>query len=208
VKLFTNVQGDGTKFAEMAAAISDSLQLDDVTSPTDSLVSSCTDSEDVKRNKKKLNDSIKEKNLDDISPELEMLSPLSPGTPTHASNSLSMSDEARDFLIDDEIADQPQLVLNDKKDDILNSNVNLFSHTDTPTLMESMSGKVKLRHRPRNLESLAMEDGASPAMSRKSRSNRISRTESLDTLSPCESIASDDLMMDFDNYSSMDSIDK
>jgi hypothetical protein len=192
----------------MAAAISDSLQLDDVTSPTDSLVSSCTDSEDVKRNKKKLNDSIKEKNLDDISPELEVLSPLSPGTPTHASNSLSMSDEARDFLIDDEIADQPQLVLNDKKDDILSSTVNLFSHTDTPTLMESMSAKVKFRHKPKNYEPFAMEDGASPAMSRKSRSNRISRTESLDTLSPCESIASDDMMMDFDNYSSIDSIDK
>jgi hypothetical protein len=209
-KLFTSAEKDGLKFAEMAAAVSDSLLLDDVTSPTDSFVSSCTDSEDVKKNKKKLNDSIKEKNLDDISPELEVLSPLSPGTPTHASNSLSMSDEARDFLIDDEIADQPQLVLDDKKSDVLSSTVNLFSHTETPTLMDSVSSKVKLRHKPRAMASIAFDDAASPALSRKSRSNRISRTESLDTLSPCESIASDDLMldMDFDNYSSMDSIDK
>ena len=36
-------------------------------------------------------------------------SPHSPGTPTNASNSLSLS-EGRDFLIDDEIADQPALI--------------------------------------------------------------------------------------------------
>lgn len=34
----------------------------------------------------------------------------------------------------------------------------------------------------------------------------LSRTESLDTMSSCESIASDDMMMDFD--SSIDSIDR
>lgn len=37
------------------------------------------------------------------------LTPDSPGTPTNATNSLSLS-EGRDFLIDDEIADQPALV--------------------------------------------------------------------------------------------------
>lgn len=42
----------------------------------------------------------------------------------------------------------------------------------------------------------------------KPRRSLLSRTESLDTLSPCESIASDDLMMDFECHSSMDSIDE
>ncbi|CAA9997521.1 unnamed protein product [Nesidiocoris tenuis] len=37
-------------------------------------------------------------------------SPHSPGTPTHASNSSSSDTKDRDFLIDDEIADQPGLV--------------------------------------------------------------------------------------------------
>lgn len=42
----------------------------------------------------------------------------------------------------------------------------------------------------------------------KPRHSLLSRTESLDTLSPCESIASDDLMLDFECHSSMDSIDR
>jgi len=36
----------------------------------------------------------------------------------------------------------------------------------------------------------------------------LTRTESLDTLSPCESICSDDMMMDFESNSSIDSIDR
>lgn len=42
----------------------------------------------------------------------------------------------------------------------------------------------------------------------KPRQSLISRAESLDTLSPCESICSDDLMMDFECNSSIDSIDR
>lgn len=42
----------------------------------------------------------------------------------------------------------------------------------------------------------------------KPRQSIISRTESLDTLSPCESICSEDLMMDFECNSSIDSIDR
>ena len=37
---------------------------------------------------------------------------------------------------------------------------------------------------------------------------QANRTESLDTLSPCDSIASDDLMMDFEIQSSFESIDR
>lgn len=36
----------------------------------------------------------------------------------------------------------------------------------------------------------------------------LNRTESLDTLSPCESICSEDLMMDFDCNSSIESVGK
>lgn len=42
----------------------------------------------------------------------------------------------------------------------------------------------------------------------KPRVSMLSRKESLDTLSPCESICSDDLMMDFDCESSIDSFDQ
>lgn len=106
--LFINVD---RKFAQITADVDD-MFLDDETSPTDSLVSSIDSDEIIsKRNKKKINDAIKEKD-DVITPlMLDLSSPLmSPGTPTHASRSLSLSDEGgRDFLIDDEIADQPAL---------------------------------------------------------------------------------------------------
>lgn len=107
-----------TKFAAMTAALTDIL-LDDETSPSDSLISS-TASDDIgsKKTKKMINDSIKESNekdINDISPIFEVASPISHGTPTHATNSFSFSDGdgGRDFLIDDEIADQPFLCFGD-----------------------------------------------------------------------------------------------
>lgn len=104
------------KFAAITAAVSDVL-LDDETSPSDSLVSSTASDEigSTKKAKKKINDSIKEKDIDEISPIFEIASPISHGTPTHASNSFSLSDGdgGRDFLIDDEIADQPALCFGD-----------------------------------------------------------------------------------------------
>lgn len=42
----------------------------------------------------------------------------------------------------------------------------------------------------------------------KPRQSMITRTESLDTLSPCESICSDDLMIDFECNSSIDSMER
>uniref|UniRef100_A0A182PKR8 Uncharacterized protein n=1 Tax=Anopheles epiroticus TaxID=199890 RepID=A0A182PKR8_9DIPT len=228
-RMYRNEQ---TKFAEMAAAISDVLLLDDETSPTDSLVSSCTEnSDDAKkpRNGKKTveNTKEKEKDIDEISPELdELTSPVSPGTPTHASNSLSLSDGGRDFLIDDEIADQPGLVFDEGSTlDLGSLNLNLTSQkTDTPTLKDnhnraavaacgggSQPTAIKATPpsapKPRKIMTDAYE---SPALSRKSTrsGNRMARAESLDTLSPCDSIASDDFMLDFDCNSSMDSIDR
>lgn len=105
----------GHTFAEITASV-DEMFLDDETSPTDSLVSS-TDSDEIisKRNKKKINDAIKGLVVDcedDAAAARDSSgSPLlmSPCSPTHASHSLSLSDEGRDFLIDDEIADQPAL---------------------------------------------------------------------------------------------------
>lgn len=109
-----NATVQNTKFAALTAALNDIL-LDDETSPSDSLISS-TASDDIslKKNKKKINDSIKEmeeKDLNEISPIFDVASPTSHGTPTHATNSFSFSDGdgGRDFLIDDEIADQPVL---------------------------------------------------------------------------------------------------
>lgn len=215
-----------TKFAEIAEAAIGNDMLDDETSPTDSLVSSCTDSDElmVKRSKKKQNNntSVKEKNdtteLDDISPELdESTSPLlSPGTPTHASNSFSLSDGAgRDFLIDDEIADQPALVYDGKEHGDDTTTVNSYmqqSITDTPTLMENlMSTKTATLPRlkkPKNNAPSPMHSQSTNPSHRHKNHPVITRTESLDTLSPCDSIASDDMMMDFELCSSMDSIDR
>lgn len=104
------------KFAQITEAAGDDL-IDDETSPIDSLMSSC-DSDEImtKKNKKKINDSIKEQDILDEMPILDFSGPISPGSPTHASNSLSLSDGdvGRDFLIDDEIADQPALCFSDK----------------------------------------------------------------------------------------------
>uniref|UniRef100_A0A182R0X0 Uncharacterized protein n=1 Tax=Anopheles farauti TaxID=69004 RepID=A0A182R0X0_9DIPT len=230
-RLYRNEQ---TKFAEMAAAISDVLLLDDETSPTDSLVSSCTEnSDDAKKprhgTKKTVeNSKEKEKDIDEISPELdELTSPVSPGTPTHASNSLSLSDGGRDFLIDDEIADQPGLVFDEGSTlDLGSLNLNLASQkTDTPTLKDTHKRQMggangsQLPAPPTTKATPPSDPKArkvmpdayeSPALSRKSTrtGNRMLRAESLDTLSPCDSIASDDFMLDFDCNSSMDSIDR
>ncbi|XP_059615431.1 uncharacterized protein LOC132260991 isoform X3 [Phlebotomus argentipes] len=203
---------EDTQFAEMAAAVSDVL-LDDETSPTDSLVSSCTDTDELlKKNshaKKKTHDELlmvkeMEKDLDEISPELDdinLISPVMVGTPTHASTSLSLSEAGRDFLIDDEIADQPALVFNDKNDTASNMQV---STADTVTLQEVNSME--------NLGELAasMTQSGQKLLSNSSAkaSRRLPRSESLDTLSPCESIASDDLMIDYQSQSSLDSVDR
>lgn len=247
---------EDSKFAQMAAAAASDVLLDDETSPTDSLVSSCTDTDELmqKKNKPKnvtvattelvestedgfnaSSDSHKEKEIDEISPDLcDMTSPLSPGTPTHASNSFSLSDNGRDFLIDDEIADQPELVFDDgdNKESTNNNNNSLHLHsmTDTPTLMEigSMKSSIGLPPRsahhsklnkltnggsgggtasPMNTSFIQSIKGQSSINGSVGGKNGITRTESLDTLSPCESIASDDMMLDFECHSSMDSID-
>lgn len=190
------------KFAETVNKVKDSALLDDETSPTDSLVSS-SDSGDVlmkkvEKNDNKFDDIKEQEDLEDISPELiDLVSPMTPGTPTHASNSLSLSDGRDDFLIDDEIADQPALIFNEKK------------HKGSPSHMSDAS--ITLRDISMNsrgsLSKIQMfKVPSSPAVNR--RPAAMDRSGSLDTLSPCDSIASDDMMADFEINSSLDSIDR
>ena len=216
------IQVDEVKFAETIAATQNTALLDDETSPSDSLVSSSESGDvpmkKVKESKMTIND-IKEEDLEDITPELDDLP--SPGTPTHASNSLSLSDDVGrdDFLLDDEIADQPALMMSQTKqqkgslshhDDYMSGAMNLSS-TDgtTPTLRDiSVNSHGSLRSLNRiHMHALkTINSGqSSPAMNRKV---IMERSGSLDTLSPCDSIASDDLMGDFDINSSLDSIDR
>lgn len=109
------------KFAALTATMNDIL-IDDETSPSDSLISSTTsdDSCAKKNNNKQLIEFTKNgdgKDVNNVSPIFEVASPISHGTPTHATNSFSFSDcdGGRDFLIDDEIADQPVLCFSDNR---------------------------------------------------------------------------------------------
>ncbi|XP_018579087.1 uncharacterized protein LOC108917117 isoform X3 [Anoplophora glabripennis] len=172
------------KFAAVAAASNTSSLLDEETllSPADSIIS-CSETEEIKRKHDRSSSNSKDIN--------EKLTPPSPGTPTNASHSLSLSDGKDDFLIDDEIADQPALVFEDTitaPNDTFNVTVSQNNSESTPTIVDS-TPKQKRRVLP------ALE--GSP-LSVRSKKFLQSRTGSLDTLSPCESIASDDLMMDYE----------
>lgn len=216
------IQVDEVKFAETVAAAKNTALLDDETSPSDSLVSS-SESGDLPMKKVKELDcrdkysicEIQEEDLEDITPELIDLA--SPGSPTHASNSFSLSDAGRDFLIDDEIADQPALMMSHNKkqngspshhDDYTSGAINLASTDGTTTTLRDFSlnshGSLRSLHKLQALKAIK-SDQSSPAMNRKI---IMERSGSLDTLSPCDSIASDDLMADFDVASSLDSIDR
>lgn len=192
------------KFAAVAAASSGML-LDDETSPVDSLISSYTESEEIiAKNKMKTSKSSTEsKDINEKSP----LSPGSPGTPTNASLSLS---EGRDFLIDDEIADQPALIFNEPIHHNLermradnHHNVSIFSDScERSSEHQNISDNITLvDSTPKMMRRSFRSCEGSPALAR-ARNTLLSRTASVDTLSPCESIASDDLMMDFDQSQS------
>ncbi|XP_046963424.1 uncharacterized protein LOC124532530 isoform X5 [Vanessa cardui] len=110
--------------------------------------------------------------------------PPSPGTPTHASGSLSLSD-GRDFF-DDEIADQPALLFRK-------------NNQGSPSVKRLDSDTKQLRRSREHIMS-------SPQTQRSRKCGRnpaTERTPSLDTLS---SLASDDLMMDNDLAQSITSL--
>ncbi|XP_023715124.1 uncharacterized threonine-rich GPI-anchored glycoprotein PJ4664.02 isoform X4 [Cryptotermes secundus] len=203
-------------FAAIAAAACPTM-IEDETSPVDSLFSSSTATSTAseilekdqpvsnplpKDDNKSMQDHDKGNAEGSAHRSANMLSPDSPGTPTNASTSLSLSvSEGRDFLIDDEIADQPGLTFDDGANTTARGHIEsgdmatssggctsqLLSMTEnTATLIDSTSKPV-----PKQRVSASFD--GSPV-----RTRRISRTGSIDTLSPCESIASDDLMLDYE----------
>ncbi|XP_044726833.1 uncharacterized protein LOC123290639 isoform X2 [Chrysoperla carnea] len=161
------------KFAAVAASVTGHL-LEDETSPVDSLISSCTDSEEITaaKHKEKSNKMTESNTSKDINEKALQ----SPGTPTNASLSLS---DGKDFF-DDEIADQPSLLVFDSE--VVTSENTMV---EEPSASKSKQASV----------------ASSPVHQRKvgpKLNQGLQRTGSLDTLSPCDSIASDDLMMDFE----------
>jgi hypothetical protein len=173
------IQVDEVKFAETVAASNNLALLDDETSPSESLVSSTESSDGIMRKTheiaSKIIEEIKEEDLEDVTPEL-----ISPGTPTHASNSLSISDGGQDFLIDDEIADQPALMISNKKDkgspshhdDYKSTSSNALSNTHT---LREFSGSLKSLNKALKMNK---NDQASPFVKRK---QTIERSGSLGT---------------------------
>ncbi|XP_053603811.1 uncharacterized protein LOC128671393 isoform X2 [Plodia interpunctella] len=119
------------------------------------------------------------------------VTPESPGTPTHASGSLSLSD-GRDFF-DDEIADQPALLFRKNTDG-----------SPSNKTVESEASRQLRRSRERiNASPLTQRNRKMMGV----RNGGAERTPSLDTLS---SLASDDLMMDNDlarSITSLQSVD-
>nr|XP_032513132.1 uncharacterized protein LOC116767078 isoform X3 [Danaus plexippus plexippus] len=113
--------------------------------------------------------------------------PPSPGTPTHASGSLSLSD-GRDFF-DDEIADQPALLFRK-------------NNQGSPSVKRADSDKQR-----RSREQITSSPQAQRSRKMGGSRHPTERTPSLDTLS---SLASDDLMMDNDlarSITSLQSVD-
>ncbi|XP_006561400.1 uncharacterized protein LOC726021 isoform X8 [Apis mellifera] len=164
-----------------AAAATPTALIDDETSPVDSLFDSLTASitQSDTRTPRKENGGMEGSGTAIIDDD-------SPGTPTNASNSLSLS-EGREYF-DDEIADQPGLVFDDNsraggetQSAVASQPVTENSHT----LVES-SPKTGAGH-------------GKNASNSPHHGKRMSRAGSVDTLSPCESIASDDLILDYEH---------
>lgn len=160
-----------------AAATSTSL-IDDETSPVDSLFDSLFDS---------LTASITQSDGKVLKKEQPMeqsgttLDDDSPGTPTNDSNSLSLS-EGREFF-DDEIADQPGLILND-------SRIGFEAQSIVASQLVTENSHTLVESSPKAAAGYSKNATNSPQHGK-----RMSRTGSVDTLSPCESIASDDLIL-------------
>lgn len=91
------------------------------------------------------------------------------------------------------------------------SNTQLHSIVDTPTLQYEdktpSARSASIKRKPTTSHSNSANNSYAPQVKPR-QSIVISRAESLDTLSPCESICSDDLMMDFECNSSIESIDR
>lgn len=107
----SNITIDDPLFAAIAAASASTTLIEDEKSPVDSLISSSPPTSTAD-NSECDQPSLVQDHSTPKKQQSNTFSPESPGTPTNASNSLSLS-EGRDFLIDDEIADQPGLTFDD-----------------------------------------------------------------------------------------------
>ncbi|XP_060813100.1 uncharacterized protein LOC132905629 isoform X3 [Bombus pascuorum] len=161
-----------------AVAATSTTLIDDETSPVDSLFDSLTASITQSDTKAPKRENAMEQSGTVIDDD-------SPGTPTNASNSLSLS-EGREFF-DDEIADQPGLVFDDSRAgaETQSAMASQVVTENSHTLVES-SPKTGTGH-------------GKNATNSPHHGKRISRAGSVDTLSPCESIASDDLILDYEH---------
>lgn len=169
---------EDSTFAAVAASSNTGDLLEDETSPSGSMACSTSEIEEALR-KLSLSSPVKDIN------QKSSLSPPSPGTPTNVSLSLS---EGKDFFVDDEIADQPALVF----DDTVTANDNSFGNVQS---LSENTATIEYTPKSKRKPISAFKEQPLPA-----RPKRIlmQRTGSVDTLSPCESIASDDLMLDFE----------
>ncbi|XP_011068455.1 PREDICTED: uncharacterized protein LOC105154549 isoform X2 [Acromyrmex echinatior] len=163
-----------------AAAATTTTLIDDETSPVDSLFDSPTASITQSDGKPSKRDEEHAHERSDNTLEDD-----GPGTPTNASNSLSLS-EGREFF-DDEIADQPGLIFDDN---------NPRARIETQS---AMGGQV-ITENSHTLVETSSKNGVhiKGVMNSPHHGQRLHRAGSVDTLSPCESIASDDLMLDYD----------
>ncbi|XP_071639874.1 uncharacterized protein [Temnothorax longispinosus] len=164
-----------------AAAATATTLIDDETSPVDSLFDSPTASITQSDGKPSKRDEEHAHERSDNTLEDD-----GPGTPTNASNSLSLS-EGREFF-DDEIADQPGLIFDDS-----NSRARIETQS-------AMGGQVITENSHTLIETSSKMNGVhiKGIINSPHHGQRLHRTGSVDTLSPCESIASDDLMLDYD----------
>ncbi|KAL0127042.1 hypothetical protein PUN28_005399 [Cardiocondyla obscurior] len=163
-----------------AAAATTTTLIDDETSPVDSLFDSPTASITQSDGKKKDEEHAHERSDNTLEDD-------GPGTPTNASNSLSLS-EGREFF-DDEIADQPGLMFDDN---------NSRARGETQS---ALSGQITAENSHTLIETSLKINGThiKNVVNSPHHGQRLHRAGSVDTLSPCESIASDDLMLDYDN---------
>ncbi|XP_024882286.1 uncharacterized protein LOC112461316 [Temnothorax curvispinosus] len=164
-----------------AAAATATTLIDDETSPVDSLFDSPTASITQSDGKPSKRDEEHAHERSDNTLEDD-----GPGTPTNASNSLSLS-EGREFF-DDEIADQPGLIFDDS-----NSRARIETQS-------AMGGQIITENSHTLIETSSKMNGVhiKGVINSPHHGQRLHRTGSVDTLSPCESIASDDLMLDYD----------
>ncbi|XP_019757462.2 uncharacterized protein LOC109535883 [Dendroctonus ponderosae] len=169
------------KFAAVAISNNAAALLDDeILSPVESLLSSTGSDDLLKKNPEPSPSSSKEVN------EKVSLSP--PGSPSIATYSLSLSEDKEDFLIDDEIADQPELVFEECRSLDL-GNMQQY----IPDLVE----KGSLSPVGRRRTSYSSDFSPLPVRNRRE-FLRSANQGSFESLSPCESICSEDLMMDYE----------